>query len=205
MSVDLEKYRRLDAFINGLLSDIYEEPKNDMAVDITKKMFPYFCKLTQLNSGRVLDVGCGNGFALDIMKSAGFNPVGIGFGKDLEKAALLGHETHVMDQSFLTFPDASFDAIWCRHSLEHSIAPLFTLNGFHKVLKPHGAIYIEVPAPDTISAHQNNKNHYSVFTKSCWLQLIMRSGFEILMASDIKFDLKIGPDIYYCFIARKTT
>ena len=81
-----------------------------------------------------------------------------------------------MDQSFLEFADNYFDFVWCRHCLEHSIFPYFTLQEISRVIKPEGYLYIEVPVPDTSCQNQTNKNNYSVLGKSMWLDLIKRSG-----------------------------
>lgn len=99
-----------------------------------------------------------------------------------------------MDQSFLDFPDGTFDVVWCRHCLEHSIFPYFTLSGFHRILRPGGWLYVEVPVPDTSCAHQTNRNHYSVLGKSMLGSLIERSGFRIVDVLDITFSVPAGPD-----------
>ena len=115
----------------------------------------------------------------------------------------LGYDVRCMDQSFLDFPAASFDAVWCRHCLEHSIYPYFTLSGFHRVLKPGGWLYVEVPAPDTASAHQTNRNHYSVLGKSMMASLLDRSRFRIAEVLDITFTVPAGPDTYWAFIQQR--
>jgi len=113
-----------------------------------------------------------------------------------------------MDQSFLEFAENYFDFVWCRHCLEHSIFPYFTLLEIARVIKPEGYLYIEyieVPAPDTSCKHQTNKNHYSVLGKSMWLDLIKRSGLEILQILDIQFNVPAGPDIYWAMIQKKSS
>ena len=100
------------------------------------------------------------------------------------------------------FADESFDLIWCRHCLEHSIFPYFTLAQFHRVLKPAGLLYIEVPASDT-RAHQTNANHYCLFGKSMWSELLRRSGFNVLEITDISFTVTAGSDVYWAFVSRK--
>ncbi len=108
-----------------------------------------------------------------------------------------------MDQSFLDFNDEEFDFIWCRHCLERSISPYFTLSEFFRVLKPNGYLYVEVPAPDTVCNHQKNQNHYSVLGQSMWVELMQRSGFKVLNVQDIPIELKIGTDHYLVFIQQK--
>ncbi len=108
-----------------------------------------------------------------------------------------------MDQSFLDFEDESFDFIWCRHCIEHSVFPYFTLSEIFRVLKSKGYLYIEVPAPETSCKHQANKNHYSVLGKQMWLELFKRTGLIVLDVLDINFTTGAGPDTYWCVIQQK--
>ena len=108
-----------------------------------------------------------------------------------------------MDFAFLEFPDESFDLVWCRHAIEHSLFPFFTLAELHRVLKPGGVLYLEVPAPDTSCRHQTNPNHYSVLGKSMWVELIRRVGFPETRTLDLNFQTGAGPDTYWAFMQRK--
>ena len=107
------------------------------------------------------------------------------------------------DMSFLEFDECLFDLVWCRHTLEHSVFPYFTLCEIYRFLKPGGVFYIEVPAPDTSSLHETNLNHYSVFTKKMWESLILRSGFKIVRPNTIAFRTGGGHDEYYAFDGRR--
>ncbi|NER08076.1 MAG: class I SAM-dependent methyltransferase, partial [Okeania sp. SIO3C4] len=144
--------------------------------------------------------------ALEIFKKHGFSPTGITLNnEDVAICQQKGYQVYEMDQSFLEFEDNYFDFVWCRHCLEHSIFPYFTLQEIYRVIKPEGYLYLEVPAPDTSCQHQTNKNHYSVLGKTMWLDLIKRTGFEILQVLDIQFNLPIGPYIYWAMIQRKNS
>jgi SAM-dependent methyltransferase len=114
-----------------------------------------------------------------------------------------GYKVYEMDQSFLDFPEEEFDFIWCRHCLEHSIFPYFTLSEFHRVLKRRGYLYVEVPAPNTSCYHERNQNHYSVLEKSMWKELIKRAGFTVLDIMGISLEVPAGPDTYWAFIQQK--
>jgi len=114
-----------------------------------------------------------------------------------------GHAVQKMDQSFLDFPDESFDFIWARHVIEHSIFPYFTLTEFARVLATGGMLYLEVPAPETSCHHETNPNHYSVLGSGAWTSLLERAGFAI--SEDVKFAFTtgMGPDEYWGFICTK--
>ncbi len=197
---------KLERFIDSLKHDVYPEPPSKLHSDITEKMVAHLYEKFPPSSGaRVLDVGCGQGVALQHFVARGSQAVGIALGdEDVQACQDAGYDVSEMDQSFLDFPDADFDLVWSRHCLEHSIMPYFTLSEMVRVLKPGGTCYIEVPAPDTSCNHQCNKNHYSVLGKSMWLELIRRSGLEIKQALDIKFHVPAGPDMYWCIISQKT-
>jgi ubiquinone/menaquinone biosynthesis C-methylase UbiE len=52
-----------------------------------------------------------------------------------------------MDMHALAFPDECFDAVWCRHTLEHSFAPLQVLAEIHRILKSSGYLFVVLPPP----------------------------------------------------------
>lgn len=199
------RFGSLDEFLEKLKGDTYPEVPEEPHISITRQMVERVAGTRNLAPGaKILDVGCGQGVALELFVQRGFQPVGITLNDtDADVCRGKGFSVYQMDQSFLDFPDAEFDLVWCRHCLEHSIFPFFTLAGFSRVLKPGGQLYVEVPAPDTASRHQANPNHYSVLGKSMWVQLLTRTGFEILDTVDIQFVSGFGPDLYWSFMARK--
>jgi SAM-dependent methyltransferase len=195
----------LENFLRKIKEETYPEPVTELHSNITKRMFEYLIGKYPLSpNSRILDIGCGQGFALSLFKGKGFDPIGIALNdEDVSICKKRGHEVLQMDQSFLDFDDDQFDLVWCRHCIEHSIFPFFTLAGFHRVLKSKGYLYIEVPAPETSCRHQTNKNHYSVLGKSMWAELIKRSGFNLLETIDISFEVQAGPDLYWAYIQQK--
>ncbi|HEY1649270.1 MAG TPA: class I SAM-dependent methyltransferase [Terracidiphilus sp.] len=199
-------YSRFDEFLDNLVSDVYPEFPSEPHLTITRLM------ITQLHNegllvpgARVLDVGCGQGLALEIFRSLGMNAVGVTLGQtDLGVCRSKGFEVHGMDQNFLEFAAGSFDLLWCRHVLEHSVAPLFTLSEYRRLVKSGGLVYVEVPTPDSSAHHERNPNHYSVLPKSSWLHLMERSGFTVVHSIDLPFDVPCGPDLYWAFLLRRT-
>jgi SAM-dependent methyltransferase len=202
---DTQKFERFEGFLEKVKNETYPEKLSSIHSNITRRTLDMFLKKNLLpENSKVLDIGCGQGVALDLFKKEGFSTVGITLNsEDASICRKKGYEVYEMDQSFLDFNNEEFDFIWCRHCLEHSIFPYFTLSEFFRVLKPKGHLYIEVPAPDTICNHQENNNHYSVFGKSMWAELIERSGFDILDFMDIKVPLETGTDYYLAFIQQK--
>jgi SAM-dependent methyltransferase len=197
-------FDRLSAFLEARRNDIYPEEGSDLHVQITAQVVELLASQNELRAGqRVLDVGCGQGPALAEFKKRGIEATGITLGDDVGVCRDKGFDVLEMDLSDLAFDDASFDFIWCRHALEHSVFPMFTLSEFRRLLAPEGAIYVEVPAPDTVARHEENPNHYSVMGKVMWESLFARSGFEQAWVQDINIPLTIGPDVYWGFLLRR--
>jgi SAM-dependent methyltransferase len=196
---------KLEQFLEQIKGDTYPEPPSGQHTAITAQMLDYVFSTCALPQGaRVLDVGCGQGVALQHFVARGCNATGITLNAvDREACQQQGYDVLEMDQSFLEFPDAQFDLVWCRHCLEHSVLPYFTLHEFRRVLKPGGWLYVEVPAPDTSCQHQQNQNHYSVLGKTMLASLLGRAGFRIHDVLDITFTVPAGPDMYWAFMQQK--
>lgn len=200
----LRHYERLDRFINARLqADIYPEPAAEPHLTITRQMIDKLDSIKSLEGLKVLDVGCGQGLALEIFRDKGAQAVGVTMGTDYQVCINKGFDVYEMDQSFLDLPAASFDIVWCRHAIEHSFFPLFTLNGFFDVMKDDGLLYIEVPAPTTSARHENNSNHYSCFTAPVWKSLFTKAGLNVKEYLDINFTVPCGPDQYHAFFLTK--
>ncbi|CAM9923117.1 unnamed protein product [Heterosigma akashiwo] len=173
-------------------------------------MVPEFIRVSKLPlDAKILDIGCGKCYTLDLFRKKGFrNLEGISCDQvELDACHSKGIVARNMDMTLLQYPPSSFDAVWARHSLEHSFAPYFVMFQIYQILKPGGFFYLEVPLPDTPSKHQENKNHYSVLGISQWQSLASRLGFVQFLDYNLEFPLpNIGPeaeDKYWAAIFRK--
>lgn len=206
MEVSFNEIARLVAFIDDLERESYAEAPSSLHTGITRDVLEKVLPRYATDRGaRILDIGCGQGPALDVFREKGYcNAVGITLNEeDVRVCREKGHNVLKMDQSFLTFPDEAFDFVWARHVLEHSIFPYFTLHEFHRILAGHGTLYLEVPAPETSCLHETNPNHYSVLGFNAWGSLITRSGFTVIDTVQLNFTTQLGPDQYWGFICKK--
>ncbi|MCE1226833.1 MAG: class I SAM-dependent methyltransferase [Geobacteraceae bacterium] len=196
---------KLERFLDKLASDVYPELPSIIHTEITNEALKKLEDFFPLTVGKkVLDVGCGQGPALEFFHNHHADYLGVTLGDDdIAACRAKGYKVEKMDQSFLAIPDNSQDLLWARHVIEHSIFPLFTLHEFYRVLRPGGMLYVEVPAPETACHHECNPNHYSVLTKGSWHSLIERSGFRILCIADYAFVVPAGPDTYWGFYCKK--
>lgn len=207
MELPFAGFARLHDFLKKLENDTYPELPSKLHSEITsQQLHSLFEKHPLRKDARILDVGCGQGPALNIFRDKGFNPVGITLNdEDISACRANGHEVTKMDQSFLDFPAEEFDLIWARHVIEHSIFPHFTLAEFSRVLKPAGLLYLEVPAPETSCHHETNQNHYSVLNSGMWISLLGRNQLQLLEQINFNFTTGLGPDEYWGFVCQKCT
>lgn len=205
MEISAKNMARLVSFIYQIEKDTYPEPPSNVHIDITNKVMDIIlAKCLFPQNAKILDVGCGQGPALDILKQRGFCATGIALNdKDIQVCQSKNHVALKMDQSFMDFTDGWFDFVWARHVIEHSIFPYFTLSEFCRVLRPKGIMYMEVPAPETSCHHEANPNHYSVLGHEAWASLLKRSGFYLLDEPVFNFTTSLGPDVYWGFICMK--
>ena len=202
---DIRNMQRLAKYLQLIESQVYPEKPSQLHEEITLNALQHLRDRYPLSpKSLILDIGCGQGPALRHFEEWGMRPVGITL-SDEDVAACRAQSFTVakMDQSFLDFEDAMFDMVWARHVLEHSIFPLFTLTEYHRVMKPHACLYVEVPAPETDCNHERNRNHYSLFSIAVWHQLLARAGFLVVEQISYKFVVVSGQDEYFGFYCYK--
>ncbi|HZQ72364.1 MAG TPA: class I SAM-dependent methyltransferase [Burkholderiales bacterium] len=201
----MRNYFWLDSFLDALSGDVYAEVPAEPHLSITRSVIERLHAEGRIHAGeRVLDVGCGQGLALEHFRRLGLQATGITLGPDVAACRAKGFEVLEMDQNFMDFDDESFDLLWCRHVLEHSVAPFFTLSEYRRLTKRAGLIYVEVPAPDTACHHESNPNHYSVLPRSAWASLFGRIGLGLELHLEHNFVVPAGPDTYWGFLLRRT-
>lgn len=201
MTITFNGVARFVNFLQQLQHEAYPENPSQLHGNVTEYAMSLFFEQFAIPEGaRVLDIGCGQGVALERFRVRGMQAMGITLNEtDLMVCRANGFDVVKMDQSFLEFEDDSFDIIWARHVIEHSVIPLYTLHEYRRILRPGGYLYLEVPAPDTIG-HEKNMNHYSVMGQQMWLSLLERSGFKVCDVQTYLLTLTSGtPDQFWGF------
>ena len=97
--------------------------------------------------GRVLDVGCGEGFAARDLVEYGFQVCGIDKNPvALEKAARYYYQTILADiESEAPVPGGQFDVVLFADVLEHLTKPSTVFEHFTALLAPGGLVVVSVP------------------------------------------------------------
>jgi len=190
----------LQRHLEVLNKTVYREPKFEYHEQLIDSAFDTFVKKGSFKD--VLDVGFGTGYSLDKFKSLGIHAVGISLDQhEVTAAGFIGHDVHLMDMAFLDFEDKTFDLIWCRHTLEHSVMPMIALMEFKRVLRDGGFAYVEVPQDE--ATHVDNENHYSMFSDRSWQSLFRKVGLKLLYRGQWVIHLDEWIDIYWNYWLKK--
>lgn len=197
---------KLNMFEQKAYESVYAEPEETFHRKLIPKCIADFIPMFELNKNDfILDMGCGPGVFLQEMKDLHYtNVAGITLSQeDIDicvKKSLIARRGSISD---VDLDDGVVDFIWCRHALEHSPYPLFTLFEFNRLLKEGGRAYIEVPAPDGGRPHEANPNHFSILGNAMWSNLFIKAGFKIMFAHyldmTITVDEKEVPERYIIY------
>lgn len=191
-NMDLETKRFKD-FLEIVRGHVYSEPDTPLHTNtintVSAKIYEEHFKANP--DGKLLDIGCGSGYAMLKLKEYGMTDLtGLTLSHDdAETARGRGFTVIEEDMSFTTFEDESFDYLWVRHALEHSPFPLLTLLEFYRIMKPGGLAYIEMPSPKCTRSLESFDNHYSIMGPRQWNALMSRAGFKSKDIGEISFKI----------------
>jgi 2-polyprenyl-3-methyl-5-hydroxy-6-metoxy-1,4-benzoquinol methylase len=137
--------------------------------------------------GRILDVGCGRGLFLHMLKQRGYEVQGTELSPAMAGHAYPGVPIDVGELEPGRYPDASFDLIALSHVLEHLRSPDVTLEACRCALKPGGVLLVSVPNYGSIQArlgrefwfHLDLPRHLFHFTGETLQNLLIQQGFRI--------------------------
>lgn len=114
--------------------------------------------------GKLLDVGCGSGNFLSIMRDLGWKVQGVEFDKKAAEIVQkrLGVKVFCKNFEKISFPKNSFDAVTMRHVIEHTEDPIRFLKKAWFILKPGGKLIVVTPNIESLG--------HSIFKKN-WVHL----------------------------------
>lgn len=186
--LELERnYGFFNQCVENLTGDVYAQPPDPGHLEWAIEAFDWIMTTIYLDrpieSDRLLDVGCGQGFMCPVFESVGFDWTGVTIGEDFGQAqehmkrnGFDKSKVHEADMTFLPFGNNTFDLIFARHVLEHSPFPVITLMEWHRVAKKTGWLCLVAPAPHWWLS--GGRNHYSIVPKGNLLWWLSRSGWE---------------------------
>ncbi len=141
--------------------------------------------------GRILEVGAGNGL-FGQLAAREFDYVGIDVAADAVRVAQ-SRGLHVVRASLAHFVNTGtpFDAVTLFHVFEHLADPHDALATLRELLRPGGTLVLITPDTESLlCAISGNRwvsykfpEHLILYSRSALIELLERSGFEIVAAS----------------------
>jgi 2-polyprenyl-3-methyl-5-hydroxy-6-metoxy-1,4-benzoquinol methylase len=146
-----------------------------------------------------LDVGCGEGWALNFFKDKGWDVTGLDYSdygcKQFNPSCipnLIAGDVYKNLVSFIE-QETKFDVVYVDNVLEHVIDPEQLVNWFKKIIKPSGILIIDVPNDYSLiqnylldKGHVSNKywiivpDHLSYFNKEGLVNLLETNGWDTI-------------------------
>ena len=155
-------------------------------------------------NGRVLDIGCGTGSFLGLMKKKGFKVYGIESNPNARNICIESNLEVLATLSEL--PSKSFDTISLWHVLEHLPLPENSINIYHDLLQPTGLLIIAVPNFESHDRYHYQQDwaaldvprHLWHFTAQGLIKTVQKIGFDLVKKR------ALGLDVFYiCYLSEK--
>jgi len=144
-------------------------------------------------NARILDVGCGDGFHLKLLKQYGrknWTLEGVDFDKRAARTAeKTGLKIHLGSIEELNLPENSFDLAFMIQTIEHLEKPPEALKAVKKALKPGGKFIIVTDNTDAPDFKFFKKGywggyhfprHWNLFNKNSLAKIAAKAGFETI-------------------------
>jgi len=152
-------------------------------------------KISQKKS-KILEIGSGYGFFLDLMKKDGYDITGIEVSKIRRNYAKRISKVQVLDVDINEqVPEIGrFDTIVMFHVLEYITDPIHFLKNTSKLLKNTGKLLIKIPNVNDLSLkyHESYRNwfwqraHANYFSPKVLKLVLKKAGFEKIKISGIQ-------------------
>jgi len=175
---------------------------NEMA-DFRLNQLNDWVSLNQLQDKKILEVGCGKGEYLNLLRKAGANHI-----RGMEHAyqsvdEALQNGNHVyqgyLDDGFKPPSDFTFDAFAIFSFLEHWPDPNHSLSILHSFLTEDACGLIEVPNFELIQSRglysEFTTDHIFYFDKKSFTFLLEKNGFEVMSMTPIWYDYILSAQV----------
>lgn len=158
-----------------------------------------FVKQFSLESGLILEAGCGSGDILEILRDLECNFYGMEFNNEfIRKLHLEGYSVihGYPDDTLTSYSGPLFNGFLAFNVLEHAPSPRNFLLGLRKMLQPDAVGIVEVPNFDMIifknMISEFMLEHMTYFTKTTLRHTLEFCGFEVLELHEVWNDYLIS-------------
>jgi 2-polyprenyl-3-methyl-5-hydroxy-6-metoxy-1,4-benzoquinol methylase len=126
----------------GIINSLYHTVRKITLADKRRLIL----SVTQIDNGRLLDIGAGTGAFVGHMQTNGWQSTGLEPDEAARRNALTANKVNLLaPDTLFEFPENSFDVITMWHVLEHVHDLHNYMEQLKKILKPNGKIFIAVP------------------------------------------------------------
>lgn len=145
---------------------------------------------------KVLDVGCGDGRLLKLLKEFGYSEwklVGLELDDEAvslcQKNGFEAHSTRIEDFANEESQASKYDAVIMLQSIEHVEDPADTCEKVHRLLKPGGILIIETPNLGGLDyrlfsgqwwGHYHFPRHWNLFTQFHLNEMLSQKGLKVI-------------------------
>ena len=154
-----------------------------------------------IKTGKILDIGCGRGLFLDVMRRGGWDTIGTEFNEETASYAINTYGLKILpgDIAQHKLPAESLDAININQVLEHLKNPDKVLEESHRLLRKGGILIISVPdlrSPQFAIGKENwflldLPFHLFHFTEEGLSELLRKNEFKVKHIK--RFSLELNP------------
>ncbi|MBI5939209.1 MAG: class I SAM-dependent methyltransferase [Caulobacterales bacterium] len=135
----------------------------------------------------ILDIGTGSGTAALAFHAAGKQVTATGFDLRAYRADPMPAGITLLEDvdvcQMTCFGDASFDAVWCAHVLEHTLNPGAALAEIRRVLRPGGHLFLSLPPykHEVVGGHLTPGWNVGIL-----MQVLVHAGFNVRDGSFVR-------------------
>jgi SAM-dependent methyltransferase len=168
-------------------------------MDFRRKQFGSLMEKFSLKGKKIIEIGCGRGEILSIMRECGGDAYGLEYSED-SVAHCTGNGLKVskgfVETATCSLEHSPFDAFLILNFLEHLPDPTGTLEGIQRNLADDGVGLVEVPNFDMILRERLFSefigDHLLYFTRDTLCTTLRISGFDVVECSEIWHDYIIS-------------
>lgn len=205
-------------------------PSNYHAFDFSKKKYGFVFKVRSRleamrslkrcrglrDNARILDVGCGDGFHLGLLREYG-KKTWILEGIDLDKRAVQaatesGLTVHLGSVETMNLAEETYDLVFMIQTIEHVEKPAEVLRAIHRLLRKGGHLVIVTDNTDSVDfglfkhhywGGYHFPRHWNLFNPKSLKKLAEKTGFEVEDLSTIVSPVNWVYSIHNSLVGKK--